>query len=204
MEKFKGKTVLITGASSGIGKACAETLAQQGCNLIIVARRRNRLAELRLTLEKKHGVEITIIAEDISSMEGCHSLIETVERKSLAVDYLINNAGVGYEGDFIHQNWEKVHQMMRLNMDTLTFLSRHFGEKLPDANRVAFFLSHLLADSFPAPEWVFMMQQRHMYSSLVKHWPVNLNKKMSVSPFYARVQPELSFLMFQVRMLISC
>jgi short-subunit dehydrogenase len=87
------KTVLITGASSGIGKSMAYKLASKGHNLIIVARRKELLKEIRNDIEAKHSVDIIINDKDLTHEASVMELYEEI--KSYEVNVLINNAGFG-------------------------------------------------------------------------------------------------------------
>ncbi|MEM7186689.1 MAG: SDR family oxidoreductase [Bacteroidota bacterium] len=123
------KTALITGASSGIGKELANIHAEQGGNLIIVARRAAKLEELKNELEKKHSIKVTTITMDLSQPESPRRLYEAVNSKGLRVDYLMNNAGFGQRGKFHELDWTRQQQMIQLNMVSLTELMHWF---LPD------------------------------------------------------------------------
>jgi short-subunit dehydrogenase len=123
------KTALITGASSGIGKELAKIHAEKGGSLIIVARRLDKLTELKNELEQKHKVHVTVIAKDLSINGAAKELYEEVKHSDLQVDYLINNAGFGLLGKFHELSWERQMQMINLNMVALSELMYLF---LPD------------------------------------------------------------------------
>ena len=119
---MKNKTALITGASSGIGKELARIHAEKGGNLIIVARREDKLNELKVELEEKHGINVITIIKDLSEAGAAKALYNEVKEKDLQVDYLINNAGFGLRGKFHELSWERQLQMINLNMIALTEL----------------------------------------------------------------------------------
>jgi len=123
------KTALITGASSGIGKEFARIHAEKGGSLIIVARRLDKLTELKNELEQKHKVHVTAIAKDLSVNGAAKELYEEVKHTGVQVDYLINNAGFGLLGKFHELSWERQMQMINLNMIALSELMYLF---LPD------------------------------------------------------------------------
>ena len=93
--KLTGKTVLVTGASKGIGRAVAEILAEEGCNLHLAARTEADLAAVRDELNARSGAQVTIHPVDLSTDEGVQALAETVG----GVDILVNNAGAIPAGD---------------------------------------------------------------------------------------------------------
>lgn len=121
------KTALVTGASSGIGKDFARLLAQQGFNLLLAARRESHLKALKIELEDEYGITVEYTAVDLSDLSACSNWIDTLQ---IVPDVVINNAGVGYKGQFIEQDWEKQHQMMRLNIDSLTYITHILGQKM--------------------------------------------------------------------------
>ena len=89
---------LVTGASSGIGRDIARSLAMHGINVIITARRRDRLAELKKELVEKYGVKVMTIAADLTDERQCFELYKRVKKYN--IDILINNEGFGVFGKF--------------------------------------------------------------------------------------------------------
>ena len=86
------KVIVLTGASSGIGKELATIHAEKGGNLILVARREDKLNELKAELEKKHSIQVNTIAKDLSVAGACKELFNEVQSLGIQVDYLMNNA----------------------------------------------------------------------------------------------------------------
>ena len=121
------KTVLITGASSGIGLEFAEIFAANKNNLVLVARSADKLNLLAAQLTKQHSISVTVIAADLSKMEAVQQVYDTCQAKNLQIDYLVNNAGFGDFGFFIESNWQKTEQMIDLNIKSLTFITRLFA-----------------------------------------------------------------------------
>ena len=117
---------LITGASSGIGKELANIHAEKGGDLILVARSKDKLENLKTELEKKHSVIVLIIVKDLSLQDAPKEVYEEVKNAEIEVDYLINNAGFGGRGKFHERDWELDHNMINLNITALTALTRIF------------------------------------------------------------------------------
>ena len=110
---IKGKRALVTGASAGIGGACAEALAAEGCNLVVVARRAERLEELKARLEREHGVHVHTVTLDVSDTAAIAALPEALP----AVDILVNNAGFAVGVDKAHESkMGTVEAMFKVNV----------------------------------------------------------------------------------------
>lgn len=120
------KTGLVTGASSGIGAELARLHGQRGGDLVLVARRRDRLEALKAELEQAHQVAVHVIAKDLSESEAPQQIFDEVASSGIRVDYLINNAGFGNHGLFHEQDWAKNAAMIRVNVTALAALTRLF------------------------------------------------------------------------------
>lgn len=130
MSKFKGTTALVTGASSGIGAAFSEQLASFGVNLVIVARRKERLDNLKKTIEEKYPIKVTVIAMDLSLSGAAQRLYDTIQKQEISIDILINNAGFGKKGRFIKEDLDSYQSMIHLNIMTMTELTYLFGQEM--------------------------------------------------------------------------
>ena len=126
------KTALITGASSGIGLELAKIHASKGGNLVLVARSKSKLDELKNELEKNHGISVYIIGKDLSLPNSATEVYAEIKQQNITVDYLINNAGFGDSGLFFDSLWEKQEQMINLNINTLTHFTRLFLKDMVD------------------------------------------------------------------------
>ena len=126
MTEFNKKWILITGASSGIGKAFAERLASLGANLVLVARREALLQELAITLKEKHRIEAIVIPRDLSQLTAAQELFDTLQNAGIIIDVLINNAGFGVYGKLHETNLERNQEMLRLNILALSSLTQLF------------------------------------------------------------------------------
>lgn len=104
INRLKGKIALITGATSGIGKSCAEKFASFGMNLIITGRRENLLIELKKELEAKYGIEVKILVFDVKNSFEVVSKIDSLEDRWKNIDVLVNNAGLALGLDKLYEN----------------------------------------------------------------------------------------------------
>lgn len=144
-------TALITGASSGIGKELATIHAERGGNLILVARSKDKLNELKVELEKKHKVLVSIIPKDLSAAGAAKELFIEVQSLGIQVDYLMNNAGFGLVGKFHELPWERQMQMINLNMNALTELTYLFLQEMVPRNNGKILNTSSTAGLIPGP-----------------------------------------------------
>ena len=128
MNEFRGKTALVTGASSGIGLAIARQLADDGANLILVARSTEKLEAIATEL-RATGIDATPFTVDLSLSESVDGLIEKLKTMNLNVDILINNAGVGDHRSFSESDRFRQLSMIQLNICSLVSLTHYL---LPD------------------------------------------------------------------------
>ncbi len=122
-------TALITGASSGLGKEFARIHAENGSDLVIIARRKEKLDALKQELEEKHGIVVKVISKDLTQPNAPQEIYDEVTSEGIEIAYLINNAGFGGHGKFHERAWEQDLTMIHLNIIALTALTRLF---LPD------------------------------------------------------------------------
>ncbi|PRC41304.1 oxidoreductase [Mycobacterium sp. ITM-2017-0098] len=125
--EFTNVTALVTGASGGIGEEFAVQLARRGANLILVARRADKLTSLRETLLARHpGIVVDVLAADLAVPGSGAELAAGVRDLQRTVDVLINNAGVGLHGKFVTQDPEPNAAQIQLNCGTLVDLTARF------------------------------------------------------------------------------
>jgi short-subunit dehydrogenase len=115
---------LITGASNGIGLELAKIHASKGGDLVLVARNKARLEELKFELENRYKVKVHTIGKDLSAINAAKEVYDETMQHKLRIDYLINNAGFGDFGMFTETDWNKELQMINLNITTLTHFTK--------------------------------------------------------------------------------
>jgi uncharacterized protein len=131
---LRGKTVLITGASSGLGAEFARQFAALGCLLVLVARRQDRLLELQEEITARYGMTVESVAMDLTDAEAPQKLYDQIKKAERTVDVLVNNAGLGLFGEFWTMPWERLHRMLELDIVALTHLSRLFAADIAKRN----------------------------------------------------------------------
>jgi short-subunit dehydrogenase len=116
MNTNPSRWALVTGASAGIGAAFARELASRDCSLVLTARREDRLAALAAELLQRYHVRVECIAADLGDAAAPEKLCAEIERRGVAIDTLINNAGYGLPGSFVSQPWPKHAEFIQVMM----------------------------------------------------------------------------------------
>lgn len=127
---FKGKTVIITGASSGIGEALANEMAARGANLVLGARQFVTLCEIAQNLEKKYGIKAVAVQCDVSKEEDCKVLIHQTISTFKGIDVLINNAGISMRALFKDLDLVVLKNLMDVNFWGTVYCTKHAMEEL--------------------------------------------------------------------------
>lgn len=173
---------LVTGASSGIGRDIARSLAKHGLNIIITARRRDRLEELKAELIKDYGVKVQIIAADLSDTKQCLELHRCVQKYN--IDVFINNAGFGVFGDFtetelsselamLDVNVKAFHTLFKLFLED--FMKRDYGYILNVASSAGFFPGPHFSSYYASKAYVVRMTQAVHEELKSVHSSVNIS-----------------------------
>lgn len=124
MTDASNKTMLITGASAGIGAALAREYAGRGWNLIVTARRTERLEALKTEIEGVFEVSVDCVTADLMADGAVDMMLAEIKGKGLTVDGLINNAGYGHPGLFLESSWEDHDKFNRLMVDVVVEATR--------------------------------------------------------------------------------
>jgi short-subunit dehydrogenase len=134
--EWKNRTALVTGASSGIGAEFAVQLAAQGVNLVLVARRADRLEALRGRLLERHpALRVDVVPTDLAAVGATAELAAQLHEAGQQIDVLVNNAGVGFHGPFADEPADKVAAEIRLNCGALVDLTARFLPAMRKARR---------------------------------------------------------------------
>jgi len=133
-QDFSGKWALVTGASAGIGIALARELASRGARLILTARRLQRLEALAAELASK-GTEVRTVAADLNDPAAPKQIYDATVGVGLAVEILINNAGLGQFGAFTQTDSEQELSQVRVNCEAMVHLSRLFVPRMVERRR---------------------------------------------------------------------
>jgi short-subunit dehydrogenase len=161
-------TALITGASNGIGLELAKVHASKGGDLVLVARNKSRLDELKTELESKYKVSVYTIGKDLSAINSAQEVYEETTKQNIQIDYLINNAGFGDFGMFVETEWNKELQMINLNITTLTqftklylqdMVKRRSGKIMNVASTAAFQSGPTMAVYFATKAYVLSFSE---------------------------------------------
>jgi uncharacterized protein len=152
--KFKQQELaLITGASSGIGAEFARQLAADKVDLVLTARRQDRLEALASELTGKHGVRAIAIESDLNTPSGPRKLVERLVAEQLWPTILINNAGLGYYGQFLTQSPADIDAMIHVDVRALTMLCRRIGGQMAKRGRGAILNVASFAALAPLPRY---------------------------------------------------
>jgi len=123
---YKGTTALITGASAGLGEEFARQLAQQGADLVLVARSEEKLERLANELQRHSGVKVAVIPADLSSSDAVKRLVSEVRNRGIKINLLVNNAGFGVFENFLETPLVKQTNQVDVNVSAVVALTHAF------------------------------------------------------------------------------
>lgn len=150
LQKY-GSTALITGASSGIGKAFAETLASLGFHLVLVARRTELLSSLKSQLESKHSIQVHIYSNDVSTAGSAQSIAHDLQQKNITISLLINNAGFGSHGELDSLDIANEMKMVDVNCRAVVEYTHAFLPAMKQQKRGGIIFTASVLSVFPGP-----------------------------------------------------
>src|SRR5215203_2588487 len=131
---YHRQTIIVTGASSGLGAEFACQLARRGASLVLVARRADRLQSLAAELTRAHSVAVTVVARDLGLPDAGRTLRAELESRGIYATGLVNNAGFGTHNAFTDEDPERLQSMIALNVSALVDLSRAYIDPLISAD----------------------------------------------------------------------
>ena len=128
----KDKYALVTGASSGIGYELAKRFAKDGKNIVVVARRQDRLDQLKRDIENDYRTKVVVLAKDLSKPNSPQEIFTQLEQQNINIDVLVNNAGYSVFGTFSQTELQRELDMIQVNITSLTNLTKLFLKKMLD------------------------------------------------------------------------
>jgi len=151
MNEVKGKTALVTGASSGIGYELAKCFAADGCNLVLVSRSESELKEIARDFTHRHGVRGDVIAKDLFDPNAAFEVHRETKERGITVNYLVNDAGQGVYGKFVESNLDKELDIIQLNVCSLLILTKLFLKEMLERNEGRILQLASVVSKTPAP-----------------------------------------------------
>lgn len=150
---LENKWALVTGASSGLGRDFAIELAKRKCNLVIVARREDKLKALKQHIKHSDAVSVEVKPLDLTAPDAINNLHHWLQERKIHIDVLINNAGAGCYGNFLDVGWEEEHKMLNLDIVQVARLCKAFVPAMV-AQRYGFVLNVASVAGFqPCPTY---------------------------------------------------
>lgn len=134
-QDLTNQTILITGASSGIGQETAYKLAMRGANLILTARRVDRLEAVKSQCEKIGTGQFVVFPMDLAQVDHIDRLLQFIDKKEMTVDVLINNAGFGHAGAFVEMDFQTIHNLFQVNVLGLMYLTQKIAIQMLDQGK---------------------------------------------------------------------
>ena len=192
-----GKTAIVTGASSGIGEATARLLAKKGCNVVLAARREDKLEGLASEL----GDERTLVfPSDVTDPSACSALIEGAVDRFGSVDVLVNNAGLGLYGSIIEADPEDWRKMFDVNVLGVLYATQAAARQMlrQEGPGDIVFVSSLAGRRVPRPDATVYAATKHAITAVAEGLKMDLNENgvrvTSVEPGLVRTEfPESSY-----------
>jgi short-subunit dehydrogenase len=165
---LSSSTALVTGASGGIGKELARLCAQDGMNVVLIARSKSALHELATELEAKYKITAIVLVKDLSLPNAANDIFNEIVARNISVDVLINNAGFGLVGAFSDCSFDDTLKLISVNIVALTELTRCFlpsmierrkGKILNIASTAAFLPGPFMAIYYASKAYVLSLSE---------------------------------------------
>ncbi|MER7764859.1 SDR family oxidoreductase [Streptomyces sp. NPDC097619] len=189
---YRGTTALITGASSGLGAEFARQWAARGADVVLVARRADRLEELAGDLNERYGTTAHVLAADLAAPGAAAALRSALDSRGLSVQTLVNNAGFGSHGPLAAQDPDRIGEMIRLNVTAVAELTRAFLPALTADGRGALVTVASAAAYQPTPSMAvygatkaFVLSFTEAVAYETRHTPLRV---LAVSPGPVRTE----------------
>ena len=167
---WQGKWALVTGASAGIGEAIAVELAQAGVNLVLTARRRERLDLLAERLRTGHSIQTKVMVADLIQSGAPQQIFDATEGAGLQVDVLVNNAGFGEYGEFLHSRVDVQVNMVQVNCAAVVHLTRLFLPPMVERRQGAMMIVASTAPTNRSLTWRPTLPPRLLIASWPRPW----------------------------------
>lgn len=151
MAGTNGKYALITGATNGIGYELAKLFAQDGYNLVIVARTEDTLQETAAEFTRQYGIQVVPIAKDLFDPAAAFELYNEVVSKGIQVNVLVNDAGQGQYGLFVESDINRLLELIQLNISSLTVLTHQFLKDMVARDEGKILQLASIASELPGP-----------------------------------------------------
>lgn len=151
MKNGNNQYALITGGTSGIGKELAKLFAQDGYNLVIVARDEAELAATQQEISSRFGVQVNIISKDLMEPNAAEELYDELKQNGTIINVLVNDAGQGQHGKFTEYDIQRDVDIIQLNIITLTILTKLFLKDMIARNEGKILQLSSLASTTPGP-----------------------------------------------------
>ncbi len=147
----QGKTALITGATSGIGYELAKLFAKDGYNLVIVARHPDELQQAAYNLKQMSNVRVLTMTKDLFIHQSAHDIYDELRDRGIRIDVLVNNAGHGHYGEFVHSDLRTELNIIHLNICSLVTLTKLFLKDMVDRGEGKILNLSSIASKSPGP-----------------------------------------------------
>ena len=197
MNKLQGKVALITGASSGIGRAAAYALASEGCDLVLTARREERLKEIKANIEKDYGTKVVYTLGDVREEETAIKTVALAISEYGKLDILVNNAGIGKLIKLVDSTNDDYDEIMDTNVRSSFLFSKYAAtEMLKRKEGKIIFVSSVTGHIGHEDETIYTMTkfaQRGLSQAIDKELSAYGIKSCVVCPSATKTEFEVGF-----------